>query len=404
MSIWKYKVIHEINECTIILYIKPGNPNVEFAQELGREELQKETADFIRKKFGFIAKKTIKVMMGATLLATFTIAAAAPSRAAAEENIPLTNPQVVTTTETETPTLEPVTTQPATDTTTPATETTTPATETTPATDMQPATNTGDTTTTPTTEPAAEAPSLVPGDFFYFVKIMVEKVQLALTFDDAAKAQKLADFAGERIAEARVLIANGDTTGAADLLTKALESQDLALNYTEEAGITPTDPAATDNQTTTDEQQQLQEVKQQIKGTSGQNILALLGALQNVKNPQAQASLMKNIEKSFNKLETRLGKLDQLKNQQQGKELQDKITNLMDETKEDTDAVNKTIDKATPPTTDQGNKDNGGAGIIIPGAKKNEEKKTNPSQKQNQNQEKKQEAKNDKGERGNNKK
>ena len=56
-----------------------------------------------------------------------------------------------------------------------------------------------------------ESPSLVPGDFFYFVKVMTEKVRLAFTFDDYEEAQLLADFAAERIKEANVLLAEGKT-------------------------------------------------------------------------------------------------------------------------------------------------------------------------------------------------
>src|SRR5690606_18852157 len=47
-------------------------------------------------------------------------------------------------------------------------------------------------------------PTLVPGEFFYFVKIMIEKVRLAVTFDEYKEARMLAEFAAERIAEANV--------------------------------------------------------------------------------------------------------------------------------------------------------------------------------------------------------
>ncbi|HBI04702.1 MAG TPA: hypothetical protein DDY49_11810, partial [Paenibacillaceae bacterium] len=128
-------------------------------------------------------------------LASFTLAAATPSLAEETEG---TIPTATETTETVTP-------APVED-----TDTTTPA-------PVEEAEGTTPVEETDTVE-ATEAPSLVPGDFFYFVKTMVEKVQLSLTFNDAEKAQKLANFASERIAEARVLIENGDSEGAADLL------------------------------------------------------------------------------------------------------------------------------------------------------------------------------------------
>ena len=341
----KYKVEHVDGECTIILYVNSGSFREEFSSEVNKKEVNEEISEFIKKKFAFIGKKTVKIMIGTTLLASFTLAAATPSLAEETEG---TIPTATETTETVTP-------APVED-----TDTTTPA-------PVEEAEGTTPVEETDTVE-ATEAPSLVPGDFFYFVKTMVEKVQLSLTFNDAEKAQKLANFASERIAEARVLIENGDSEGAADLLNKALETQELALSYTEEAGITPTtegEPAVTEEQTN------LSETRDAIKVKIGNNTLALLGALSHVKNPQAQASLMKNIQKSFDKMEKRLGKIEQIQNKKAGTQLQEEINNVMTETEEDTEDVNNAIDEAT-----KHENTGAGAGIVVPPkVKKNAEKK-----------------------------
>src|SRR5690606_12446580 len=78
-----------------------------------------------------------------------------------------------------------------------------------------------------TTEKDADA-GLIPGDFFYFVEVMQEKIQLALTFNDYKKSQLLAEIASERIAEANALIQDGKYEEAGELLQKALENNEKA--------------------------------------------------------------------------------------------------------------------------------------------------------------------------------
>lgn len=365
-SVSTYKVIYDKDLCTIFLYLNPGDFNTEFAEEFGKNALQKEVTQFINHNFNFIAKKTVKIFMGTTLLATFTVAGALPSLAA-EESSSTTANQTITTTESGIAETQETTIEPTTPTTTTTEPTTTP---------------TEPTTTTET------PPTLVPGDFFYFVKILMEKIQVSLTFNDVAKAQKLADFAGERIAEARVLLANGDTTGASDLLNKALETQDLALNYSAEAGMNASEPTSDAQNQLTDQQKELLQTRDTMKAQFGNNILALLGALKNVKNPQAQASLTKNIEKSFNKLETKLGKLDQRQNQKESKPIQEQLANLQNTTQEN---ITNNTDPTTAPVTPN-------VAPIVPvntvkkgqdTSKENAKKSPqNQSNKQNQNQEK----------------
>ncbi len=82
---------------------------------------------------------------------------------------------------------------------------------------------------------AEETSPLVPGDFFYFVKQMIEKVRLAVTVDDYKEAKLLADFAAERIAEANALLVKGKTEEAEELLQKAIETQEAATDTLPEA-------------------------------------------------------------------------------------------------------------------------------------------------------------------------
>ena len=50
-----------------------------------------------------------------------------------------------------------------------------------------------------------DVPTLVPGDFFYFTKMALEKIKLTLTFNDVKEAKLLSTYATKRLAEAEVL-------------------------------------------------------------------------------------------------------------------------------------------------------------------------------------------------------
>ncbi|MEH7332831.1 DUF5667 domain-containing protein [Neobacillus drentensis] len=147
-----------------------------------------------------------------------------------------------------------------------------------------------------------ETPSLVPGDFFYFVKTMTEKIQLAFTFDDYKQAKLLADFASERIAEANALFAEGKTEEAAALLKEAIATQ-------EEASQTLPATEAGTKADSTDDSQSAEEGKVETK--LAHNIDALCAALAHVKNPTAQQAIMKNVQKSFAKLAKKATKLEE---------------------------------------------------------------------------------------------
>ncbi|RIX50267.1 hypothetical protein D3P08_20665 [Paenibacillus nanensis] len=196
-----------------------------------------------------------------------------------------------------------------------------------------------------------EAPALVPGDFFYFVKTIYERIQLSLASNDMEEAILLAKFAQERLAESAVLLAEGKAEEAEEALQLSLAQQqqaiDTAANVTDSTA--PTSPAAStsedkaqqsadapaasasenttvtdtaaenttvavtdsDDGTVEDEKVDVEPAQaDQLKGSLKHNIVALAAALDKVKNPQAKQSLLKNITKSFAHLEKKLTKFN----------------------------------------------------------------------------------------------
>ena len=188
-----------------------------------------------------------------------------------------------------------------------------------------------------------ESPSLIPGDFFYFIKILLENIQLALTFDNVKEAELLASFAEERIKEVEVLLANGEEDLAHEVLLKAIEQQELALakyeqteQKTEETPaedqvetvendtIEETDEISTiedENKDTNEEDQEKDNVeptRAALEAKFSANILALTAALEKIENPKAKEVLQRNITKAQEKLEKKidkkLNKLEEKKN------------------------------------------------------------------------------------------
>lgn len=197
-----------------------------------------------------------------------------------------------------------------------------------------------------------KAPSLVPGDFFYFVKLMIEKVRLAATFDDYKEARLLAEFTAERIAEANALLAEGKTEEATDLLKEAIASQEKAAeNLADSDEGTSEEAVATEDTTKTDEATENTEIVEEtdeaeeivveeqedvVEVKLANNIDALTAALVKVKNPKAQAALMKNIQKSFAKLDKKLAKLEKKESKHTAKTI-DEIDGTENETTETTE-------------------------------------------------------------------
>ncbi|WP_312027172.1 DUF5667 domain-containing protein [Cytobacillus firmus] len=85
----------------------------------------------------------------------------------------------------------------------------------------------------------SEAPSLLPGSFFYFAKLALEKVKLALTFDDIKDAKLLAGYAAERMAEAEALFAEGKEEEALEAIETALEQMENAETIVDEENEDP---------------------------------------------------------------------------------------------------------------------------------------------------------------------
>lgn len=176
-----------------------------------------------------------------------------------------------------------------------------------------------------------EAPSLLPGDFFYFAKLALEKIKLALTFDKVKDAQLLAGFASERLAEAQALFDAGKQDEALDAIKAAMKDMNNAdeivgeQTKTEDSAPADQDQPATENQEKTDDQKQTddqvskedqptEEAKQEDQETKevqsmlSQNIAALTAAMEKVKNPTAKAALQKNIEKTYTRLAEKMKK------------------------------------------------------------------------------------------------
>jgi hypothetical protein len=206
---------------------------------------------------------------------------------------------------------------------------------------------TNDATVQAKDEVKVEAPKLVPGDFFYFAKLAIEKIKLILTTNDVKEAALLATFASERLAEAESLFNEGKEDLAIKTIQEALEGMKVADSVVEDEKATtvegekveiedqtktdsdvatvPTEDTTTDkvaaptvDESTTDkvaapivdESTTDEEAVQEVKEILSQNIIALTAAMEKVKNPVAKAALQRNIEKSYAKLEKKLAKIE----------------------------------------------------------------------------------------------
>jgi hypothetical protein len=191
---------------------------------------------------------------------------------------------------------------------------------------------TNDTTVQAKDDVKVEAPNLVPGDFFYFAKLAIEKIKLILTTDDVKEAALLATFASERLAEAESLFNEGKEDLAVETIKKALEDMKVADSVVEDEKATTVEGEKVEDQTKTDgdvvteptedtttdkvaapivdEPTTDEEAVEEVKEILSQNIIALTAAMEKVKNPVAKAALQRNIEKSYAKLEKKLAKIE----------------------------------------------------------------------------------------------
>ncbi|TJY43426.1 hypothetical protein E5161_05950 [Cohnella pontilimi] len=146
---------------------------------------------------------------------------------------------------------------------------------------------------TQTTEPAAspapvtvsqaDAQKLIlPGDFFYFLKTFVEKVEIVITTDDVQQAKLLKLITQKRIREADVLFERNEPNLAVVTLHRALDDQEQVMED--------------------DQEDAESSVHQELADHYRSNLEALTFVLEKVKNPQAKAALARNIEKTKAKL------------------------------------------------------------------------------------------------------
>lgn len=202
-------------------------------------------------------------------------------------------------------------------------------------------------------------PTLIPGDFFYFAKIALEKIKLAFTFDNAKEAELLSTYASERLAEASALFAEGKEDEALEVIEAAVEylenSQDIVDEETSndeeddtdiedgtdsedeaksdedtdseeeadsdektEEGEAPADDVVTEDPNNDDAEEEAEEEEvvsedpfEEIEGMLRQNIIALKAAMEHVGNDNARAQLQKNIDKTYTKMAKKLAKLEE---------------------------------------------------------------------------------------------
>ncbi|SHS99727.1 Uncharacterised protein [Mycobacteroides abscessus subsp. abscessus] len=204
-----------------------------------------------------------------------------------------------------------------------------------------------------------EEPKLLPGDFFYFAKTVLEKIQLILTFDDVKEAKLLAELATVRLAEAEALFSAGQEEEALAVMEKALENLSVAeetvsentdaTEETTEEEVDPTEATEEDVDATIEivENDEVVEETEDVEKQISQNIIALTAAMEKVKNPVAKASLKKNIEKSYEKLAKKMAKLEE----KASKEESEEVTPVETENETTTEETGLTV--VDEPTTEE---------------------------------------------------
>ncbi|AFQ45901.1 DUF5667 domain-containing protein [Desulfosporosinus meridiei] len=141
-------------------------------------------------------------------------------------------------------------------------------------------------------------PGTLPDSPFYWLTTLVEKLQVALTFDPAKKTELLADQALERIAEAGALIEEGNAEEAEVALIayseKVAEAQAFLASLTE-----------TESET-------IEKLETALSKTHANNIQTLGGLIDKLP-PQAAQKVALNVVRSMEKSIAKMEKKDQLK-------------------------------------------------------------------------------------------
>ncbi|MBT2637389.1 DUF5667 domain-containing protein [Bacillus sp. ISL-39] len=191
-------------------------------------------------------------------------------------------------------------------------------------------------------------PSLIPGDFFYFAKVALEKIRLAFTIDNAKEAELLATYAAERLQEASALFAEGKEEEALKVIEAAVEYMESSQEIVDEEGskeVADSEETGTEDGVSSDEETESEELTEdgeepadeviaeepsdedaeegseieevvsedpfeEIEGMLRQNIVALKAAMEHVGNDNARAQLQKNIDKTYAKMAKKLAELE----------------------------------------------------------------------------------------------
>ncbi|WP_409253485.1 DUF5667 domain-containing protein [Bacillus sp. SCS-153A] len=231
-----------------------------------------------------------------------------------------------------------------------------------------------------------ESPSLVPGDFFYFVKVALEKIKLALT-DDDKEAKLLAEFASERLAEAQKLFDAGEEEKAIETIEKALETMEEAEAEEAIEEESAENDEASDQDVSDKEGTEVEEVEEvedgqteeaaaedgeeainEVKEILAQNIIALQAALDKVNNPVAKAALQKNIEKTYKKFAVKLAELEEELENVEQENITDPLINDSEDKEEGSETVEAEEAEAAP--------------VVVPSLKKVEKEQEKAASKQ----------------------
>jgi hypothetical protein len=215
--------------------------------------------------------------------------------------------------------------------------------------------------------PEAEMPALIPGDFFYFSKIVLEKMKLAFTYNNAKEAELLAEYSSERLAEAAALYEEGDEAKALEVIQSAIEyieqsqtivdqettdQEDASTteedNETVETGEQAEDTTTTDEVVSEDDDVDTENPYDEIESTLRHNIAALTAAKAHVGNATAEAALQKNIDKTYAKLAKKIDKLEKKYSKKKQKNADQDVV-AAEETEETVEPT--TIDESSPVVT-----------------------------------------------------
>ncbi|HVJ50768.1 DUF5667 domain-containing protein [Desulfitobacterium sp.] len=138
-------------------------------------------------------------------------------------------------------------------------------------------------------------PGILPGSPWYWFQTLIEKVQVALTFDPVKKADLTESQALENLAEAQALINKGDTTAAEKSLAEYSNKIEQAQTFLDQLKDPNSETA--------------QKVQAALTKVNTNNMVVLGGLLEKLP-PQAAQKLALNIVRSVEKAVVKADKMD----------------------------------------------------------------------------------------------